>query len=126
MKNKNYDLFRDSVTLGLPAFSSLYFGLGEIWGFPGVDSVTGTLAVLTTFFSVIVRIMSRRYYHSDRPYDGELVVSETDAGIKQFSLELGLDPEEIPNLSGINFKITQERKSLPLKKPTTPENIAGH
>ena len=129
MKNTNYNIFRDSVTLGLPAISSLYFGLGEIWGLPGVESVTGTIALLTTFFGVVVRIMSRRYYNSDRPYDGEIVVSETEEGKQQFSLELGVDPSEIPNLSGVNFKVKPELTPPPFRgvvTPETPESDAGH
>ena len=129
MKNTNYNIFRDSVTLGLPAISSLYFGLGEIWGLPGVESVTGTIALLTTFFGVVVRILSRRYYNSDRPYDGEIVVSETEEGVKQFSLELGVDPSEIPQHKGINFKVKPELTPPAFRgvvKPDTPEEDAGH
>lgn len=129
MKNKNYDLFRDSVTLGLPAASSLYFGLGELWGLPGVEKVTGTIALLTTFFGVVLRIMSKRYYNSDRPYDGEIVVSETEEGVQQFSLELGVDPSEIPQHTGINFKVKPELTPPAFRgvvQPETAEESAGH
>ena len=41
--NKTYDFFKRLVQVGFPAISALYFGLGQIWGFPEIENVVGVI-----------------------------------------------------------------------------------
>lgn len=125
MKNTTYDTLKATTTLGLPAVGALYFGLSETWGLPAGEQVVGTLALLTTFCGVVLRIISKQYYNSDAPYDGNIVVEEREDGGKQFSLELGLDPSTIPDLSAVNFKV-QQPSNAPFRGIVQPEDSAGH
>lgn len=61
MSNKMYDVMKWIVTLFLPALGSLYFGLSEIWNLPYGDKVVGTITLIVTFLSIILKISNVRY-----------------------------------------------------------------
>lgn len=93
------------VQIWIPALSSLYFGLGNIWGFPSVEQVVGTLAVVATFLGVCLGLSSRQYDSSGAAFDGQINVDTIDGGKKVFSLELKGDPEQIETKEAVTFKI---------------------
>ena len=105
MNNKTYDLLKNVNMTILPATGTAYFALSEIWGLPAGEKVVGTIAVITTFLGVLLKVVSGQYYKSDAPYDGAIVASQDEAGLTRYSLELGMDPDEIPNRSSIAFKV---------------------
>lgn len=61
MSNRMYDVMKWIVTLLLPALGSLYFGLSEIWNLPHGDKVVGTITLIVTFLSVVLKISNVRY-----------------------------------------------------------------
>lgn len=104
LSNKVYDKAKWGVQIVLPAIASLYFGLAGIWGLPNAEAVVGTLAVVATFLGVILGISSTQYKNSDRPYDGELIVSG-NPGVRTYSLDLNADPYDLPDQDKVTFKI---------------------
>ncbi len=56
LPDKVYDLFKQIVTVLIPAVSVLYVGLAGIWGWPYADEVSRTLAVAYTFLCAIMGI----------------------------------------------------------------------
>jgi hypothetical protein len=99
-----YTKLRIFVEILLPAFSTLYFTLAQIWGFPNPEKVVGSLAAVTTFLGLILRSARRSYNKSDAKYDGHLNVVEED-GKKVFSLDLMSDPEKLADKKDILFKV---------------------
>ncbi len=65
MSNKTYDALRKLQELVLPGLGTLYFALGQIWGWPYGEEIVGSIAAVTAFLGVIVRLAKIRY-------DGEL------------------------------------------------------
>jgi len=59
--NKTYDVLKWVAQIFLPALGALYFGLAQIWGFPCGEEIVGTIAVIDTFFGVILGISTRNY-----------------------------------------------------------------
>jgi hypothetical protein len=99
-----YTKLRIFVEILLPAFSTLYFTLAQIWGFPNPEKVVGSLAAVTTFLGLILRSARRSYNKSDAKYDGHLNVVEED-GKQVFSLDLMSDPEKLADKKDILFKV---------------------
>jgi hypothetical protein len=58
---KTYDPLKQLALVGLPAFSALYFGLGQIWGWPKIEEVVGSIAVLDTVLGTLLGISSSNY-----------------------------------------------------------------
>jgi hypothetical protein len=100
----SYDLGRNLVALYIPATSSLYFGLGAIWDLPYVQQICGTLALLATFFGVVLHVSSNKYDASGAAYDGNAVVTKSDEGLS-YSLELDGDPADLANKNKVTFKV---------------------
>jgi len=80
LDDKVYQVLKRIVQIFLPALASLYFGLGQIWHFPMVEEVIGSITVITTFLGVALGVSAKAYNASDAKYDGEFVLEETDEG----------------------------------------------
>jgi hypothetical protein len=104
---KNYERMKSFVQVWIPATSSAYFALATIWGLPAADKVVGTLAVVATFLGVTLKISSNNYYNSDLPYDGDLVVTDTEDG-SAVRLDLTTLPEDFRDKESITFKVNHE------------------
>lgn len=105
-----YELGKKAVQIWLPAFSTLYFVLAQIWGLPAAEQVVGTIAAVTTFLGVTLGISSKQYDKSGAAYGGVIEVETADTGRKIFSLVVDGDPEEIERQSAITFKVNRETK----------------
>jgi hypothetical protein len=103
LSDKSYKFLKWCVQIVMPAFSSLYFGLTQTFDFlPSAEVVIGTIALLTTFFGVILGISTKSYNSSS---DGELVVTNREDGTKLFTLELHVDPNELLDKNNVVFKV---------------------
>lgn len=103
LSDKTYKLLKWCVQIVMPAFSSLYFGMTQTFDFlPSAEVVIGTIALLTTFFGVVLGISTKTY--NSNP-DGELVVSIKEDGGTLYTLELHSDPESLLNKSNVVFKV---------------------
>ena len=76
MKSKLYDRLKWVALVLLPALASLYFALGQLWHFPNVEQVVGTITILDTFLGLLLGKSSKDYGELvDRPVlMGDLVV----------------------------------------------------
>ena len=105
LSDRTYNFTKRLVQVILPALSALYFGLASIWGLPAAEQVVGTIAVITTFLGVTLGISSKAYEASGAAYDGNMIVTETASGGKNFMLELESDPAELEDKKAITFKV---------------------
>lgn len=105
--NEVYDAFKHFTQVGLPAAGALYFGLAQIWGFPNAEQVVGTVAVVNTFFGVVLVGAQRSYDKSDAKYDGVVPVSEDEDGLHIGPMQLTKleDPRDIAKMSEVRFKV---------------------
>lgn len=85
--NRQYDLAKRLVTVILPAFGALYFGLSQIWGLPAGEPVVGTVALITTFLGVALNISHSAYENSDAAFDGKVIPIQ-DGGRTGYSFQL--------------------------------------
>lgn len=61
MSNKVYDILKWIAQILLPALSTLYFGIAEIWGLPYSQQIVGTFAVVDAFLGIILGISTSKY-----------------------------------------------------------------
>src|SRR5690606_8555681 len=91
LKPHVYDVLKKLVQVWLPAFSALYLGIAQQWGIPQPEKVVGTVALVTTFFGIILGVSSNRYNSSDAGTVGEFVVAEDEGGAAGYRLVLNAD-----------------------------------
>lgn len=109
LSNKAYDQLKFLVTIVLPAFGALYYGLSNLWDLPKALEVVGTVALVTTFFGAVLKLSSVTYNNSDEKYDGHIVVQEGEDGIPVASLHLKNyeNPADVVQQEQVIFKVTQ-------------------
>lgn len=61
MSNSTYDTLKFIVQIVLPACGTLYFALASIWGLPYAEQIVGTIAAVTTFLGVVLKISTVQY-----------------------------------------------------------------
>lgn len=103
-----YKVGKKLVLVVIPAFSTLYFTLGNIWDLPAVEQVVGTCAAIATFLGVCLGLSSVQFDQSGAAHDGRVVVTTDETGKKLFSLELNGDPENLDQKEALSFKVAKE------------------
>lgn len=61
MNNKTYDILKWIALVALPAFCAFYTTIGDIWGFPKVVEVVGTITAFNTFLGILLGVTSTQY-----------------------------------------------------------------
>lgn len=110
-----YSLGKKTVQVYIPAFSALYYGLGKIWGFPAVENVVGSCAIIAVFIGTVLGISSSNYDKSEVAYAGDLVTYESDEGDKAIRVEFNKDPETAIQKKEVKLRVVPVKK-LPAKK----------
>jgi hypothetical protein len=118
LSDSAYNVVKKSATIVFPASAALYIALAQIWGFPHVEEVVGTITAVNTFFGIIVQISKKSYYASNAPYVGEIKVENSvDGTRKVFSLVVDGDPEDLETMDQATFKINSDTGNNPIVKP---------
>jgi hypothetical protein len=105
MSNKVYEFLKKVTTIFLPAFSTLYIALAELWDLPASLQVAGTCAALATFLGVCLGISSSTYRKLDTAYDGNVVVNENPDGGILYSLEPDVPLDSIQDMPELRLKV---------------------
>ena len=94
------------VSIVLPAFGSLYFGLAQSFDWVNGEQVLGVIALGTTFLGTVLGISSKNYNKTSHG-DGEIVVTPQEDGPPAFSLRLEKTPEELQEMKTISFDVIE-------------------
>jgi hypothetical protein len=87
-----YDRLKQTALIWLPAISALYFGLGQIWGFPKIEEVVGSIAVVDTVLGgLVAKASSNHRKATEGPAFGDILVGTTEEGGRVAQLQLNAD-----------------------------------
>lgn len=107
LDKKTYDTLKWVALILLPAIGALYFSLGNIWGFPNVEEVVGTITVIDVFLGTVLGISSRNYWNTNEPNAGYLtqVGNDPETGMPHLSLKITKAPEELLANKTVTLKV---------------------
>ena len=110
LSDKLYNGLKKFTTLVLPAASTLYFALAQIWGLPKAEEITGSVAALITALGALLHISSVSYNNSDTlngKYVGDLVVEPhpTNPNDRVIVAHLNGDVSSVASLDEATFKV---------------------
>lgn len=94
--------------LAIPLLGSLYFGMGTIWGLPGVEQVTASVTVFVTFLAGLIKVTESVYDSSEERFDGDMVVKDDGEGNIVYEMELNRDAGEFKDDKSIVFKVVRK------------------
>lgn len=77
LSNTAYDALKKIVQIFLPALGTLYFSLGQIFGFPAIEQVSGSIGALALFLGTVLAGASKSY-SPVQEIDGEFQVVDTE------------------------------------------------
>lgn len=111
-----YNRLKKTATIVLPAATTLYISLAQIWHFPNTEQVTLTIAALNTALGGLIQVSKKSYYASGAQYDG--IMNVVDTGEKTVaSMQLNGEPEEIIKKDTVTFKVNNDTGENPVMKP---------
>lgn len=61
MNNKTYDVLKWVALVVLPALTTLWLTLANIWGFPYAEAIGATMAAITAFLGALLGVSSIQY-----------------------------------------------------------------
>ena len=102
-----YKKLRDAQIF-IPLLGSLYFGIGTIWGLPGIEQVTATVTVFVTFLAGLIKVSESVYDSSEARFDGDMVVKDDGQGNIVYEMELNRDAGEFKDDNSIVFKVVRK------------------
>jgi hypothetical protein len=102
LSNSMYDRLKFMALVTLPALTSLYFGVAQLWKWPNVAAVVGTMTLLDTFIGSLVGVSNRSY---SPPLDGNIHVDKTDPAKDVYSIEMHTPLPEIDKKDSILLKV---------------------
>lgn len=105
LSDKVYNWLKHTAAIVLPAITTLYVALAQVWHFPKMDEVVTSLAALNTFIGALVGVSTKSYNKSESKYAGEIQVHD-DGDKKIASLVVNGEPEDILKLPEATFKIS--------------------
>lgn len=111
---KVYDVLKWIALVLLPALGALYFGLGQIWKFPAVEEVVGSITVIDTFLGILLNKSSKNYRQATATLQnfetaGEMVITQNQdgevTGMKMFADQ---DPFIVQADQVVSFRVRRE------------------
>lgn len=118
--NATYDRLKYVALVLLPALGALYFGLGQIWGFPMIEEVVGSITVVDAFLGVLLRRSNQTYKNSDARFDGS-INKLIDEGTPVYSIDVEGDPHEvIESNDELTFKVNKDLSEEDFVEPEPP------
>lgn len=94
LSGRTYEWLKFAATVLFPGVTALYLALGNLWNFPHVEEVAGTLMAINTFIGLIVKVSSDQYQREDKNFDGVIVID--DSGPKtQVLTQYVKDPRDL-------------------------------
>lgn len=103
--NITYDVFKDAVQIGFPAFVTLYSGIAIIWGWPFTEQIVATLGLVGTFAGVMLKIAQKKYEALPTQYDGEFIVNDPDPNKETFRFDFNNGLGAMANQPEVRLKV---------------------
>lgn len=99
-----YEVFKWVALVFLPAFGTAYFGLGNIWEFPEVEKVVGSVVVLETFLGLLLGVSSRNYNRSGADGSINASIEGGEVVISRLSLP-DISADELAHKKSITIQV---------------------
>ncbi len=107
LSDRVYLWVKNLTMIILPALATAYLSLSDLWDLPSPEKVTATSAVVCTLLGALLKLSTRNYNASGAQFDGNLVVSPSEAGGILASIEPDVAVEDLMDRDSITLKITQ-------------------
>lgn len=94
----------------LPGLGALYFGLGQLWDFPEIEKVVGSVTVLEVFIGLLLR-KSAGDYGSAKTVGDAIVIQNKEGTVEGMRFELDATgvPLVLSDKKVVQFNVRREQ-----------------
>jgi hypothetical protein len=109
LTNKLYDRIKHLITIYLPLIGVTYWGSWEVFDFPKVSNVNGTINGIAGVLGLVLGYSNRKYKQTRNVPDGELYVTVDPVdGETSFLLGSNKGPEVIASKKTVTFQVKHQ------------------
>ena len=110
MSSKVYDVLKWVALVLLPAAGGLYFGLGQLWHFPAIEQVVGSVTVVETFLGLLLK-KSASDYGTAQTIGDAIVTQYSDGTVKglKFVVDASTTPAVMQDKKVAMFGVKREQ-----------------
>lgn len=69
LANRTYDILKYLVTIGFPAFTTLWLTIASIWHIPYGEPIGATMGAITVFLGALIGISNANYRKEQKGVD---------------------------------------------------------
>lgn len=113
LSNRMYDILKWVAQIALPASGTFYFALGQLWQWPSVTEVVGTITAVDVFLGALLGLANRQYKNAglgEAPDVGVINVVDSEDKLK-YDLVINMDPEKLKDMTKVAFAINKDGTS---------------
>lgn len=110
MGSKVYDGLRFFALVVLPAISALYFGLGQVWHFPAIEEVVGSIAVVDAVLGAALSRASKEYFKKATVAEVRVGLDENGAAEIRGIAQINTDPLIFDEDKPVLMRVHRERE----------------
>jgi hypothetical protein len=110
MTNTVYNSLKWIALVFLPAAGALYFGLGQLWAFPKIEEVVGSVTVVETFLGLLLRKSAVDFGTAKTV--GDAIVVQNSEGVAvgmKFTVDASADPVILEEKKVVQFAVKREQ-----------------
>jgi len=107
LSNKAYDVIKWLITIGLPAVGAVYWAMVEVWDFPRVTGVNGTINSIIVTLGMLIGYSTRKYKQREESPDGDLIVTD-DEGEKYLSLAVNQSIDALTSKDAVRLIVVDK------------------
>ena len=93
LNDRVYDVLKWVAQTGLPSVATAYFLLGQLWGFPMITEVVGTLAIIDAVMGVWLGLSTAAY--NKLSADGVFSIDTTNPEAAEFRMSVNGDANSL-------------------------------
>lgn len=94
LNDRVYDILKWVAQTGLPSVATAYFLLGQLWFWPMLTQVLGTLTIIDTVLGIWLGLSAMSY--NKQGADGVFSVDTSDPKEAVFSMSINGDVKQLP------------------------------
>lgn len=126
LSNKAYNVIKYMITIFLPAAGALYWSLWQIWDFPKIGNVNGTINALIAFGGLLIGYSTRKYNQTVNAPDGDLVVThDPDSGEKYLGLGVNTSVAAMTAKQQVRLNVIEAATDPRMSRPR-PEDLGDY
>lgn len=105
LSNTAYDVIKDLVLLGFPAFVIAYSGLGALWEWPDTERWVTTAGIVGVLLGALLKIAQKRYEKLPIQTSGTVILNTDDPTVPDVETNVNIPMTELKDSETVTLRV---------------------